>query len=58
MLLVSNLILKSALSRCESRGAHQRTDHIDKDMTIFSTLIKPESDKSEKINPIKMVIHT
>ena len=57
MLLVSNLILKSALSRCESRGAHQRTDHIDTDITIFSTLIKPESEKSEKINPMRMLIN-
>ena len=42
MLITAGLIVKSALNRKESRGAHYRTDYMDKSVNCEHSLIKKE----------------
>ena len=48
MLELAHTIVLSALSRCESRGAHYRTDYLEKKQTLeTSTIVKKTNDKIE-----------
>lgn len=56
ILLVARIVLDSALARCESRGAHQRTDYPDKDPCGASSVIVPGDETPAGFSRVRMPI--